>query len=112
MHVKIYEDVTHKVDIQSYRELDSYYFYITAMLKLRLDFLMLHVSGAESKTNLSSPVHSDFSHRSNNAIPRTSSIHDLLEYQVITRQQLAPPMTTASKKLYTGQLNDNRFEYF
>lgn len=54
--------------------------------------------GGEGKTNLSSPVHSDFSHYSSNAIPRTSSIHDLLEYQVASKQQLTPQMATAATK--------------
>lgn len=62
------------------------------------------VVGGEGKTNLSSPVHSDFSHYSSNAIPRTSSIHDLLEYQVASKHQLAPQLAATKKISSIGKI--------
>lgn len=70
------------------------------------------VIGGEGKTNLSSPVHSDFSHYSSNAIPRTSSIHDLLEYQVASKQQLAPQMAMAVTKKISSTGKIRKFVLF
>jgi len=72
---------------------------------------LYHVCVAELRSSgLASPVHSSLSRKSNTsstgpavgAIPRTSSMHDLLEHRVAVRIQSMPPSQSAGKTYRTG----------
>jgi len=67
------------------------------------------VSAAELRSSgLASPVHSSLSRRSNTSssghamIPRTSSMHDLLEHRVAVRMQSMPAAHAVGKIYRSG----------